>query len=161
MAGTTLLEILIAMVIIGIITSGLMTAFAFSRRLSHRSGSELSVTGYVQEVAEQLRGAVQGNLANGLTLTPGIYVDNNMQNPPAGATRLAALNLPAEFPARFLSSPGVSGGTVALANHGDGRVVVVEALVDLDGDGLTGIDLGGGQILRRVRVRVKWTTPTT
>ena len=166
-AGTTLLEILVAMLVIGLVATGIITAFIFSRRMTLRSGTELSGSTLVTEVAESLRGAVSGPTASGLTLAPGIYVDQNMQNPPAAggfaATPLAVLNLPADFQ-RFQSSSGTAGSTVASADHGDGRLVVVENLgQDLDGDGQTGLDLNGDGVtdLRRVRIRVKWTSPAS
>lgn len=186
-AGATLLEILVAMMIIGLVATGIVTAFIFSRRITWRSGTELSGSGLVTEVAEALRGAVSGPITTGpnagLNLNPGIYVDRKMANagpftgnnppfiPPAGATPLAALDLPADFQ-KFQTSVGTAGATVAAANHGDGRVVTVEradengngiADEDLDGDQQIGLDLDGNGTtdLRRVRVRVKWTTPST
>jgi len=162
-AGTTLLEILVAMLVIGLVATGIVTSFIFSRRVTWRSGTELSSSSLVTEVAENLRGAIGGNLPNGLSLTPGVYVDQNMQNPPAAAIAIAGLNLPADFQ-RFLTSPGVTGATVAAANHGDGRMVIVEnAGEDRDGDGQGGISFDGGATtaLRRVRVRIKWTSPNT
>ena len=160
--GATLLEILVAMLVIGLVATGIITAFIFSRRVTWRSGTELSSSGLVTEVAEGLRGAISGPTPNGLTLQPGIYVDQNMQNAPATSTPLAVLNFPADF-LRFQTNAGTAGSTVALNNHGDGRVVVVEGTQDLDGDGLYGIDFDGdGQVdLRRVRVRVKWTSPSS
>ena len=165
MAGATLLEILVAMLVIGLVATGIITAFIFSRRMTWRSGTELSSSGLVTETAEALRGAVGGALANGLSLAPGVYADQNMQNRPAGATPIAGLNLPADFQARFQTDPGTGGSTVAAANHGDGRLVVVEEGADLDGDGQTGLDVSapadGVVDLRRVRVRLKWTSPTS
>lgn len=174
-AGATLLEILVAMLIIGLVATGIITAFIFSRRVSWRSGTELSGSSLVTEVAENLRSAVAAPLANGLSLNPGIYVDEGMNddggNVPAGAVEVPGLNLPNDFQ-RFLTSPGSAGATVAAGNHADGRLVVVEradengngiADEDLDGDGQVGLDLDGNGTtdLRRVRIRVKWTTPTT
>ena len=86
-----------------------------------------------------------------------------MQNKPSGAAAISALDLPADF-LRFQSDPGAAGGTVAMATHGDGRMVVVEDITqDLDGDGQRGLDLNGDGTtdLRRVRIRVKWTSPAT
>ena len=167
MTGTTLLEILVAMLVIGLVATGIVTAFIFTRRMTWRSGTELSSASLVTEVAEGLRGAAAGPLPNGLTLTPGIYVDQHMGtgggNVPAGATAIAGLNLPADFQ-RFLTDPGQGGATVAAANHADGRMVVVEdTSADLDGDGQTGLDLDGNGTadLLRVRIRTKWTSPTT
>ncbi len=165
-AGATLLEILVAMIIIGLVATGLITAFIFSRRMTWRSGTELSVANLAQQTAEILRtaGQVAPPPAGQLSLAPGVYSDQNMQNSPApAANQLAALNFPADF-TRFQTNNGVAGATVALANHGDGRLVVVEnAGQDLDGDGQSGVSFDGGATtaLRRVRVRVKWTSPTT
>ncbi len=167
MAGATLLEILVAMLVIGLVSTGIVTAFIFSRKVTWRSSNELSGAGLVNETAEALRGAVGATMANGLSLTPGIYSNATMQNSPApndAAHRLAALNPPADFQ-RFLTDAGTAGGTVAAVNHGDGRLVVVEGAVDLDGDGATGLDVSdppdGIIDLRRVRIRMKWTSPTT
>lgn len=99
-------------------------------------------------------------------------------------------NRPDEFADRFLTNEdrSTAQGTLGRtwANHADGRVYVVEdaqraavdlngdgdtedpgepalslADVDLDGDGLAGIDFNGDRRtdLRRVRVRVRFTTP--
>ena len=178
MAGATLLEIMVAMLVIGLVATGILTAFVFSRRVTWRSGTELSGSGLVAETAEALRGAVGGNLPNGLSLQPGIYVDENMGAPrPATSTQISGLNFPANF-LRFQSANATGpnlGDTDNDGNpdHGDGRVVVVErsdengngiADEDLDGDGQIGLDLDGVLTtteLYRVRVRVKWTSPTT
>ena len=151
------------MLVIGMVASGILTAFVFSRRVTHRSGSELTSSFLVSDTQARLRAGLQRADGQKVSDVPGIYVDQNMQNPPPGAIPLAALNFPPEF-LRFqttvLSNPGqpVSGN-----NHGDGRMCVVEAGADLDGDGLTGVDvnnpLDGVVDIRRVRVRVQWTTP--
>jgi len=157
------LEILVAMLVIGLVATGIVTAFIFSRKVTWRSSTELSGASLVTGMADELRAAVSGPTAAGLTLQPGIYVDQNMQNPPATATPLAALNLPDNF-LRFQTDAGTAGSTVAADNHGDGRLVVVENVgQDLDGDGQAGLDLNGDGTtdLRRVRVRVKFTSPST
>ncbi len=178
-AGATLLEIVIAMMVIGLVAAGIMKSFVTSRRLSHRSGSELSTMGLVEEVSEQLRAAAQAPLPNGLTLARGVYVDDFMlagARPP-GAVVLPApnpLNLPADFRARFQTNQGRTPAATWV-DHADGRVYVVEdgvdangngtidpgELDDLDGDGLTAIDFDGRfpVDLRRVRVKVRFTTP--
>ncbi len=159
--GATLMEIIIAMVVIGLVSSGIVTAFVFSRRVTHRSGSELSAVGLAQETTEALRGAVAAPLANGLTLTvPGIYVDQNMQNRPAGSTQVAGLNFPAEFTRYQTAALADPGQPAGVNNHGDGRIYIVEEGADLDGDGFSGLDVdNSGTIdLRRVKVRIQWTT---
>lgn len=182
--GATLLEVIIAMVIIALVAAGMMGAFVFSRRATWRSGTELSAAVLAQQSADGLRlAAATGVAPDGLLLAPGIYVDDSMGNAPAGSTVLVPagggpnpLNFPAEF-TRFQTD----GGTAAtLEGHGDGRLIVVEnapvdtdvppngiqadelALVDLDGDSLAGQDFNGDGVtdLRRVRIRVRWTTPT-
>lgn len=165
--GATLLEIIVAMVIIGMVAGGILTAFVFSRKVTWRSGTELTGAGLVQQTADRLRGVVNagaGGGAGGLTLAPGIYADPNMQNVPPGtnATRPARLALPADF-TRFLTDAGANPSNINAGNHGDGQLVVVEGLADLDGDNLAGLDFNndGQPDLRRVRVRVKWTTPST
>ena len=174
-AGSTLLEVLIAMLIIGMVASGILTAFVFSRRIGWRSSTELSGGSLVTEVAESLRDSILGTLPNGISLEPGIYVGEDMNddggNVPAGAIETPGLSLPADFQ-RFRTAPGSAGATVAANNHADGRLVVVEqadenlngiADEDLDGDGQIGLDVDGdGRTdLERVRIRVKWTSPTT
>ena len=164
--GVTLLEIIIAMLIIGMVAAGIMSAFVFSRRVSWRSGTELSGAGLAKQSVQDLRNAIAGDTAQGLSLAAGLYVDQNMQNPPAGSTRIPALNFPAEF-IRFQTDPGTAP---TVAGHGDGRLVVVEnadengnsiADEDLDGDGQIGFDFNGDGTtdLRRVRVRVRWSSP--
>ena len=166
-SGATLLEIMIAMVIIGLIAGGVMSAFVFGRRVTIRSSTELSGYTLIRGSAELLRGAGQQAVppAGELTLATGIYVDQNMASPPAAGgvvpTPLQILNLPDDFRTRFLTNEGRTPAPT-FANHGDGRVVVVEEAVDLDGDGGAGIDFNGGGVdLRRVRVKVRWTTPTS
>ena len=165
-SGATLLEILMAMVVIGLVAGGMLTAFVFSRRITWRSGTELSGAGLVNETVDGLRASISGGGGGGLSLVPGIYVDQNMVSPPTGAATQAALNFPADF-LRFQTDPGdpaaVPTNIANPATHGDGRLVVVEDLVDRDGDTLAGLDFDGdGQAdLRRVRVRVKWTSPTS
>jgi len=165
--GATLMEIIIAMVVIGMVATGILTAFVFSRRVTWRSGTELGGTGLVQQTAERLRASVNagaGGGPGGLVLNPGIYTDTAMQNQPPGtsATHPAGLAFPADF-TRFQTDAGVNPSNINLGNHGDGQLVVVEGLTDLDGDNLTGLDFNGdGQPdLRRVRVRVKFTSPST
>jgi len=180
MAGVTLLEILVAMLIVGLVATGIVISFIFSRRMTWRSSTELSSAGLVTEVAENLRGAVGvGALANGLSLQPGIYSNAGMQNSPAPNDldhRLAVLDLPPDFQ-RFLTNNG-TGPNIGDQNndgqpdHGDGRLVVVEdadhpaavpptTAADLDGDGQKGVSFDGRTTaLRRVRIRIKWTPPS-
>lgn len=176
--GATLLEIIVAMVIIGMVAGGILPAFVFGRKVTWRSGTELAGIGLVQQTADRLRGVVNagpGGGAGGLTLAPGIYADPNMQNAPPGtdATRPAGLVLPADF-TRFLTDTGTNPSNINAGTHGDGQLVVVETTADLDGDNIwpaqdsngdTWGDLDfnrdGQPDLRRVRVRVKWTTPST
>lgn len=192
------MEIIIAMVILGLVATGIMNAFAFSRRLTHRSRSELASMGMVEEISEQLRtavGVVQGTppnelpdtLPNGLTLRPGVYVDRNMlvTARPLGAVTLPnpnpedlpdPLRLPDDFQ-RFLTNQGRTPAA-NWRDHADGRVLVVEDapvdnnpangridkeeldVVDLDGDGLAGIDFNNDGVtdMRRVRVKVRFST---
>ena len=186
--GATLLEIIIAMVIIAVVAAGIMNAFVFSRQVTWRAGTELSGAGLTRQTVDELRQAITAPLPNGLTLQPGIYVDQVLGNAgngaPVGSIPAAGLNFPAEF-TRFQVTTNrnpdpQAANTPRLAGHGDGRVVVVEnapvdsngngtidpnelAAVDLDGDGQAGQDLNGDGItdLRRVRVRVRWTSPTS
>ena len=146
------MEILLAMMILGLVTAGVFSAFVFSRQVGWRSGVQIMVENYCQGMAENLRLATGVNLPSGLTLQPGYYVDTNMLSPPAAAngaaaTRLAALNLPQELQ-RFQTKPG------------DGVYLYVEGLAnDYDGDGQRGIDFNGDgqEDVRRVTMRVQWT----
>ncbi|MBI3333285.1 MAG: prepilin-type N-terminal cleavage/methylation domain-containing protein [Candidatus Omnitrophica bacterium] len=160
-AGLTLLEILLAMLILALVTGGIFTAFVFGRRTGYRSESELIAAASIQGVAEELRLAVSGDSPTGLTLSPGLYVDEYMVAPPAGANTLAALDMPPDWRAKYQTNAGRTPAPT-MADHGDGRMAVVEELSDLDGDGLAGIDFNGdGEAdLRRVRVRLRWTTPS-
>lgn len=176
--GATLLEIIIAMLVIAMVAAGIMSAFVFSRRVTWRSGTELSAAGLTKQTVDDLRMAIGGPAPNGLSLAAGIYVDQNMQNAPVvgvnNPTPLAVLNFPGTpaDPNSFARFQTDAGTAPTIAGHGDGRLIVVEnadengngpADEDLDGDGLIGLDFDGdGQTdLRRVRVRVRWTTPST
>ncbi len=183
--GASLLEIIIAMLVIGVVAAGILSAFVFSRQVTWRSGTELSGAGLAKQSVDELRQAIGGPAANGLSLAAGIYVDQAMQNAPAGSTLPdpdgnGPLPNPLNFPAEFTRFQTDAGTAPTLAGHGDGRLIVVEnapvdannnnaidpgelALVDLDGDGQVGIDFDddGQTDLRRVRVRVKWTSPTS
>ena len=159
--GATLLEIIISMLIIGMVASGILTAFVFSRRMTHRSGSELTAANLVSETQAQLRATLQTPISD-LTLAAGIYVDQNMVDPPPGATPLAALNFPAEFQRFQTAGRPNTGAAASVTNHGDGRMCVVEAAADLDGDGFAGVDVDpvpNGIDLQRVRIQAQWTTP--
>lgn len=149
--GATLLEILIAMLIVALVAGGILSAFVFSRRVTLRSGAEMTVDTLAQEVAEDLRLAVAGNTPNlNIPLAEGIYIGTDyVGDPPANSTALATLNFPPQL-ARFLREDG------------DGRMVIIEENNDLDGDGFAGQDLDGdGTVdLRRVRVEVNFTTPS-
>ncbi|MBI3322504.1 MAG: prepilin-type N-terminal cleavage/methylation domain-containing protein [Candidatus Omnitrophica bacterium] len=190
--GATLLEIIIAMVIIAMVAAGIMSAFVFSRQAVLRSGTELSAAGLTRQTVDDLRMAIPQDTLDGLSLVPGIYVDDNMQNIPPGSIRpdpdgpggpiRNPLNFPPEF-VQFQTDPGTppAGWTVPLEGHGDGRMVVVENApvdnnpangqidpaelnaVDRDGDGQAGQDFDGDGVtdLRRVRVRVRWSSPET
>ena len=57
-SGTTLLEILVAMTILGILIAAIFSAFAFGQRVTTASGGRLVTLGYVQQEAESLRSAV-------------------------------------------------------------------------------------------------------
>lgn len=57
-AGTTLLEILVAMTILGILVAAIFSAFAFGQRVTAASGGRLVALGYARQQAESLRSAV-------------------------------------------------------------------------------------------------------
>ena len=151
-SGVTLLEVLMAMMILGMVTGGIFTAFVFARQVSYRSTSQLVALGMMRGTAEQLRSGAVG-------LSPGVYADDFMQNPPTGSTRLSSLNFTPEFRARYQTDPGTAP---TFAGHGDGRLMIVEGNTDLDGDGKKGVNVTGGTNvdLYRVRVKVKWTPPS-
>ncbi|MBI3317842.1 MAG: type II secretion system protein [Candidatus Omnitrophica bacterium] len=162
--GVTLLEILMAMLIMGMITSGIFVAFVFARQVSQRSESELQAIAAMQTIGEETRLAVGQTSPMGLnmdTLANGIWVDQFMVQPPATAQVLTALDMPADWRARYQTNAGRTPAAT-LADHGDGRMMIIEDLVDLDGDELAGVDLNPsrpGAELRRVQVRVRWTSP--
>ena len=168
-AGVTLLEIVMAMLILALVTGGIFTAFVFSRRVNWRTEGELLAQNYSAQVAEDLRLAVAGASPSGLRLAAGVWVDDKLANagafagqnppfiPPPGADvpRDGAgnpinpnpLNFPAEFAARYQTNPGTAANWT---QHGDGRIIVVEGFSDVDGNGTATIaenDLDGdGQV---------------
>ena len=178
-SGVTLLEILIGMLILGLVTGGIFTAFVFGRRVNIRSETELAGYNSVQAVMEQVRLSVGGNSPGGLPkTTPGVYVDTRMlaSAQPPGATAISALDLPADFSAKYQTNQGRTP-VATWADHADGMVMVVEkadengngiADEDLDGDGKIGIGFnlpapppGGKTDLYRVRIYLRKTTPST
>ncbi len=161
--GISLMEVLLAMLVLGLASTAIFTAFSFGRKVSWRSEMEIMVQTYSQQLLENLRLAVLGDpaLSRGLTILPGVYVDQKLGNagpfatqnpafiPPAGATPLAVLNLPigtlAADPVgnlrRFQTNPGTPATPGNPAIPGDGVTLFVEGLgADLDGDGQKGID---------------------
>lgn len=176
--GMTLLEILIGMLILGLVTGGIFTAFVFGRRVNIRSETELAGYASVQAVMEQVRLSVGGTSPGGLPQTsPGVYVDTRMVDTarPPGATAISALDLPADFSAKYQTNQGRTPAAT-WPDHADGMVMVVEkadenangiADEDLDGDGKVGLDFNppatppGKTDLYRVRIYLRKTTPTT
>jgi len=171
------------MLLLGIITGGIFTAFVFSRRVSFRSEADLQSIALAQGMVDELRLAVGGAGPNGLSLAPGINVDDAMQNPPAGAdtdpdnnpATPNPLNLPPAFQTKYQTTAGyldtdptVQNSPPNLRTHGDGRVLVVEEgfdavrdgvftpnlAQDLDGDGLTGVDFDDDGTTDLRRVRL-------
>ncbi len=156
--GISLMEILLAMLVLGLASTAIFTAFSFGRKVSWRSEMEIMVQTYSQELLENLRLAVLGDLPSGLTIQPGYYVDENMAPRPAGATALAVLDLPDGTPA---GNP-VGNLRRFQTGVGDGVSLFVEGLgADSDGDGSRGIDFDadGQADLLRVHLRVQWTLP--
>lgn len=143
-----------AMLVISLVAGGVLTAFAFSRQLMWRTDCELAATNLSQDIADRFREQPMRGWGEG------IYVSQGMLNPPQrgpwSPQERAQLNMPGF--GRFLTSPGTARD---FANHGDGRVLIVEDLTDIDGDGVTGIDFNGdGRVdLRRIRVKTRWTSP--
>jgi len=163
-AGVTLLEIIIAMLLITMVATGIMAAFVFGRRVTLRSGAEMTFDALATQVAEDLRLATAGNSPNlNIPLAEGIYHGTDVVNGPPGATTIAALNFPAGM-VRFLTRDGNGTLAAVLTDNCDGRFVIIEEVTDLDGDGVAGNDLSnpvdGVTDLRRVRVIVNFTTPT-
>lgn len=162
--GVTLLEIIIAMLLLGLVAAGVMGAFVFGRRVSVRSATELDAAAIQSQIVENLRQAVGGDSPGGLRLDPGIYVDTVMfgRGEAPGATPLAALNFPAAF-TRFQiegnGSDAIPDGTVLWVEDWDDGVGPTE---DLDLDGFAGFDFNGDGVtdLRRVHLRINWTSPT-
>ena len=185
-AGVTLLEIVMAMLILALVTGGIFTAFVFGRRVNWRTEGELLAQNYTSQVAEDLRLAINGaSPATGLRLVPGVYVDDTLGNNPFSAPPGAQvprdgagnpinpnpLNFPPEFRARYQTNPGTAR---TWTQHGDGRIMIIEGGVDtngngnpvddndLDGDGQVGFDFdrNGTTDMHRVRVKVQWSTPS-
>ena len=186
-AGVTLLEIIMAMLILALVTGGIFTAFVFGRRVNWRTEGELLAQNYTSQVAEDLRLAVSGaSPVTGLRLVPGVYVDDRLATAPFNKPTPAAdvprdaggapvvpnpLNFPVDFTAKYQTNPGTA---VSWTQHGDGRIMIVEGGVDtngngnpvddndLDGDGQVGFDFDGNGItdMFRVRVKVQWSTPS-
>ncbi len=154
-----------AMLIIAMVAGGVLTAFVFSRGLSMRAGLGMAATNLVEEVTSQLREPSFRNLP------AGVYVDDFMlpKARPPGAVTLSApnpLNLPDDPPNYFRKRYQTNAGrtpAATWADHADGRLVVVEDLVDIDEDGLAGFHFNGspdGRVdLKRIRVKVKYTWP--
>ncbi len=177
--GMTLLEILIGMLILGLVTGGIFTAFVFGRRVNIRSETELVGYTCLQAAMEQIRLSVGGSSPGGLPQTsPGVYVDTRMLAsalPRAGAVAISALDLPADFSAKYQTNQGRTPAE-GWPTHADGMVMIVEkadenangiADEDLDGDGKVGLDFNppatppGKTDLYRVRLYLRKTTPTT
>lgn len=166
--GVTLLEILIAMLLLGMVTAGIMGAFVFSRQLAWRSHAELAASAMAQGLSDRLRLAVGAAAPDGLVLDPGIYVDDFMATPPPGAIQLDPpgplgnpLNPPDDFRTRFLTGP-TDGIYMYVENSDENDNGIGDE--DLDSDGLIGLDFDDppdfSTDLRRVRIRVEWTSPS-
>ncbi len=160
-SGVTLLEILVSMIILGLVTGGIFSAFVMGRKATLRSETELAAAQMTQAALDRLRSSASALPA------PGLYVDDFMVQPPAGASRLSSLNLPDNPPGKgFRSRFQTNAGRAPqpdLTNHGDGQLLIVEGDTDLDGDGLAGVDFDvppNGADLRRAKVRLRFTTPT-
>ncbi len=163
-SGVTLLEILVAMLILGLVTGGIFTAFVFARRTNVRSEGELIGYNHVNSILEQVRLATGGPSPGGLPLlAPGVYVDTRMVSPPLGATPHPSLDLPPDFAARYQTNQGRTPEPT-WEKHGDGMVMVVEDHnTDLDEDKKKGLKFsatGTPPDLYRVRVYLKKSTPT-
>ncbi|MCM8794623.1 MAG: prepilin-type N-terminal cleavage/methylation domain-containing protein [Candidatus Omnitrophica bacterium] len=162
-AGVTLLEIMLAMLIFTLVTGGVFSAFVFSRKVNWRSETEIMVQHHIQEVQEKLRLAVAGALADGTTLAPGYYVDNNMASPPnaangTAATKVTWLNLPTELQ-RFATASG-EGVYLYVERADENNNGITDE--DYDGDTLIGQDFDNDDVTdtRRVRLRIRWTVPS-
>lgn len=57
-AGTTLLELLIAMTVLGVVVAGLFSAFVFGGRVAAASGGRLAALALAQQTMEDLRDEV-------------------------------------------------------------------------------------------------------
>lgn len=173
-AGVTFLEIIIAMLILGLVTAGVFTAFVFGYRVNLRAEGELMARNYSSQTMEQLRLSVSGvNPNGGLVLQPGVWVDDKLfgfpNKPPNAVLPTDArgnllnpnpLNLPADFAAKYQTNRGTASDWT---NHGDGRILIIEdASVNLDDDPQKGLNFtgtAGNTDIYRVKVKVKWSTP--
>lgn len=167
--GVTLLEILMAMLILGMVTGGIFTAFVFSRQVSYRSTSQLIALGMARGTAEQLRAGTI-SLTEGIDLDPDLHVRLGSPATIGGlsAADRTGLGIGAGAPA---STPVRSNTNLALppdfkqryiVDRYDGRIAFIEGNNDLNGDSKAGIDVDGNAAtkeLLRVQVKVKWTPP--
>lgn len=78
--GATLVELLAAMVVLGLASGGIFAAFYFSRQVSYRTEGKLIAQDYAHQVAEAIRLAIGGQ--PGMLLVPGIYLDQNYDDDP-------------------------------------------------------------------------------
>ena len=171
--GVTLLEVIIAMLILALVTSGIFGAFVFSRSVGLRSESQLGMMNVGQRILEDLRSRPRG-IAVMANLPAGIYCDDVMLrntppiDPSTGNLAVAPpgiapnpLNFSPEL-ARFQTATNQGQPPVAtIAGCSDGVLFIIEDNADVDADGRTGLDYRAGdniQDLRRVRIIVKWTS---
>jgi type II secretory pathway pseudopilin PulG len=169
-AGVTLLEVLMAMLILGMVTGGIFTAFVFARQVSYRSTSQLVALGMMRGTAEQLR-------AGTISLTEGIDLDPDLHTllgSPATIGNLSATDrtglgigagAPASIPVRSNTNLALPADFKSryIVDRYDGRIAFIEGNNDLNGDGKAGVDTDGNAAtkeLLRVQVKVRWTPPT-
>ncbi len=81
--GATLVELLAAMVVLGLASGGIFATFYFSRQVSYRTEGKLIAQDYAHLIAEQIRLKTGGggNLPPN-SLAPGIYLDSRYDDIP-------------------------------------------------------------------------------
>lgn len=141
--GTTLLEILVAMTILGILVSGVFGAFVFGQRVAASSSGRLVALKFAQQTVEELRGA--GGTAR---LTAGTHTDPDFAAVTAG-TPLAPFHPVRQYVVRNGKFNATTGQLVWSPN------ALGQVVNDEQGHPINDTNYN----LKEVRARVDWTPP--
>lgn len=137
-AGTTLLEIVVAMTILGILIAAIFGAFIFASRVTATTSGRLVAMGYAQQTAENLRSAVG---------TTSMSAGAHPVTLPAG-NPLASFNPTQQYLVR--NGKFKTDGTIAWSPDAAGHVVNDEQGTPIDDTNYQ---------LKEVTVQVQWTPP--